>query len=152
MLTPMIESPLPTHWLLAACPPSLTRHAGRWVSHGARRAWTLRWSADLFAQLAPLLREPAGSRVETMLVGRTVQGMAERLVRQHGPIRLLDARRPRLGHIDDPLRGADATPSRARRWTAPLTGPWPACAVCSCWPTDAGTPRAGAHCGRANVD
>jgi hypothetical protein len=121
MLTPMIESPLPTHWLLAACPPSLTRHAGRWVSHGARQAWIERWSADLFAQLAPLLREPAGSRVETMLVGRSAQGLAERLLRQHGPIRLLDARRPRLGHIDEPLPGAGAAPSTAQRWTAPLT-------------------------------
>jgi hypothetical protein len=121
MLAPMIEAPLPTHWLLAACPPALTRHAGRWVSNGARRAWVERWSADLFAQLAPLLRDPAGSRVETMLVGRTVRGMAERLVRQHGPIRLLDARRPRLGHVDDPLPGADAAPSPAQRWTAPLT-------------------------------
>ena len=92
MLMPMIDAPLPTHWLLAACPPSLTRHAGRWLSHGARQAWALRWSADLFAQLAPLLREPPGSRVETMLVGRSVQGLAERLLRQHGPIRLLDAR------------------------------------------------------------
>ena len=121
MLMPMIDAPLPTHWLLAACPPSLTRHAGRWLSHGARQAWALRWSADLFAQLAPLLREPPGSRVETMLVGRSVQGLAERLLRQHGPIRLLDARRPRLGHIDEPLPGADAAPSPAQRWTAPLT-------------------------------
>jgi hypothetical protein len=119
LLAPMVDSPLPTHWLLVACPPSLTRHAGRWVSNGARQAWALRWSADLFAQLSPLLREPAGSRVETMLVGRSVQGLAARLLRQHGPIRLLDARRPRLGHIDDPLPGADA--SMAQRWTAPLT-------------------------------
>jgi hypothetical protein len=121
MLAPMIEAPLPTHWLLAACPPSLTRHAGRWVSNGARRAWVERWSADLFAQLTPLLRDPAGSRVETMLVGRSVQGLAERLLRQHGPIRLLDARRQRLGHVDDPLLGADALPSTSQRWTTPLT-------------------------------
>ena len=99
----------------------MTRHAGRWVSNGARRAWIERWSGDLFSQLTPLLRDPAGSRVETMLVSRTVQGMAERLQRQHGPVRLLDARRPRLGHIDEPLPGADGAPSPAQRWTAPLT-------------------------------
>ena len=52
---------------------------------------------------------------------RSVQGLAERLLRQHGPIRLLDARRPRLGHIDDPLPGAGAAPSPAQRWAAPLT-------------------------------
>lgn len=121
MLAPMLGASMPTHWLLAACPPSLTRHAGRWVSNGARRAWVERWSADLFAQLTPLLLDPAGNRVETMLVGRTVQGMAERLLRQQGPIRLLDARRPRLGHVDEPLPGADALPSTLRPWTAPLT-------------------------------
>jgi hypothetical protein len=119
VLLPLQHSGAPTHWTLAACPPPLTRHAGRWLSKAAHQAWIERWSAQVFAQLSPLLLATAGSRVETMLVKRTVRGMAERLARQHGPLRVFDARRARLGQVLEPL-DASSEPSALNRWTGPV--------------------------------
>ena len=45
------------HWIVVACPPTLTRHVGRWVSKQARRTRRERWADELFAQIEPVLRE-----------------------------------------------------------------------------------------------
>jgi len=119
ILQPMLESEGPTHWILVACAPTLTRHIGRWVSQSARAQWLERWSAELFAQLQPELAERAGSRVETMLVKRPLHEISARLQTRIGPLRLLDARRPRLGKADEPL-SADQPPSGPSKWAYPV--------------------------------
>lgn len=103
ILQPMLRSAGPTHWIVVATAPTLTRHIGRWVSHSARQQWLDRWSADLFAQLEPLLRAAPGSKVEKMLVKRPLVEVSERLQARLGSLRLLDARRPRVGKTDEPI-------------------------------------------------
>lgn len=118
ILQPMLKSAGPTHWIVVATAPTLTRHIGRWVSHSARQQWLERWSADLFAQLEPLLRAAPGSRFEKMLVKRPLVEVSERLQARHGSLRMLDARRPRVGKTDEPI--AAGQPVQAQNTWAPV--------------------------------
>ena len=103
IVQPMLRNAAPTHWIIVATPPTLTRHIGRWVSHSARQQWLERWSAELFAQLEPLLVATPGSKVEKMLVKRPLVEVSARLQARLGTVRLLDARRPRLGKTEEPI-------------------------------------------------
>ena len=94
IVQPMLRDAAPTHWIIVATPPTLTRHIGRWVSHSARQQWLERWSAELFGQLEPVLREVPGSKVEKMMVKRPLVEVSERLRARLGTLRFLDARRP----------------------------------------------------------
>jgi hypothetical protein len=119
ILEPMLASATPTHWIVVACPPTLTRHIGRWVSNSARQQWRERWAAELFAELEPTLRRQAGSQVDKQVAKRPLVDVSARLEARLGPLRLLVARRPKLGKIDEPL-----TPSQPSddlgRWVAPV--------------------------------
>jgi hypothetical protein len=117
ILQPMLQDDRPTHWVLVATPPKLTRHIGRWVSATARQAWVERWSTELFAELEPVLRQCAGSRVEKVLAKRPLVDVSKRLQDRLAPVRLLDARRPRVGKPDEPLT-ADQPPTGAGRWAS----------------------------------
>jgi hypothetical protein len=114
VLQPLLQADEPTHWIVVACVPTLTRHIGRWVSNAARRQRAERWGDDLFAQLEPALRLHTGSRVERLLVQRQVHDAVVRLQQLEGPLRLLDARRPRPGKPDEPLV-EPAAPLRPQR-------------------------------------
>ena len=93
----------PVHWILVACPPTLTRHIGRWVSKQARQQWLDRWSIDLFAELEPDLRADDGSKVEKLVAKRPLVDVSARLQARLSGLRLLDARRARLGRADEPM-------------------------------------------------
>ncbi len=116
LLQPMLGAAAPTHWIVVACPPTLTRHIGRWVSQLARRAWRERWADELFAQLGPELGARAGGKVETQVAARPLVEISSRLQARDPGLRLLDARRPALGRPDEPISAAqpaDDTPGRA---------------------------------------
>jgi hypothetical protein len=119
LLQPMLGGGRPTHWIVVACAPTLTRHIGRWVSHAARQQWLERWSNELFAQLEPELRAIPGSRVEKMLARKPLAEVCARLEQKQGPVRLLDARRPRVGKNDEPLT-ADQPPADSKGWAYPI--------------------------------
>lgn len=119
ILRPMLQGGAATHWIVVACAPNLTRHIGRWVSHAARQQWLERWSADLFAQLEPELRAASGSRVEKMLARRALPELCQRLQSRQGPLRLLDARRPRVGRPEEPLT-RDQPPAEGQHWGYPV--------------------------------
>lgn len=119
ILQPMLSSAVPTHWIVVACAPTLTRHIGRWVSNEARKQWLERWSADLFAQIEPELRACGASVVEKMLVRRPLVEVSARLEARLGPVRLLDARRSRLGKADEPLT-AHQPPAGSSSWAGPI--------------------------------
>ena len=119
ILQPMLQGAGPTHWVVVACAPTLTRHIGRWVSNAARQQWLERWSSELFAQIEPDLRAQAGSMVEKMLVKRPLTEVCTRLEARLGPLRLLDARRPRLGKADEPLT-AGQPPADSKGWAYPV--------------------------------
>lgn len=117
VLQPMLGRP--THWIVVACAPTLTRHIGRWVSHAARQQWVERWSNELFATLEPELRAVTGSRVEKMIARKPLAEMCDRLLVKQAPLRLLDARRPRVGKADEPLTAAQP-PADSKGWAYPV--------------------------------
>lgn len=118
ILEPMLKGGGPTHWVLVACPPTLTRHIGRWVTHSARQQWRERWSAELFDALQPELKARLGSEVETLIAKRTLVDVSARLLARLPQLRLLDARQTRVGRIDEPI--SEAQPAQAvNRWAAP---------------------------------
>jgi len=119
ILQPMLQGGGATHWVLVACPPTLTRHIGRWVSQSAREQWRERWAADLIAELEPQLKERAGSLVEKLTARKALVDVSARLEGRLGPLRLLDARRPRLGKIDEPLT-RDQPATQSNRWAGPV--------------------------------
>ena len=106
LLQPMLRGGGPTHWVLVGCAPVLTRHIGRWVSQAARRQWRERWAAELFAALEPGFSAQPGSQVETLLAGRPLIQVTAKLEARLNNLRLLDARRPRLGAVDEPITAA----------------------------------------------
>jgi hypothetical protein len=89
------------------------------VSRDAREQWRQRWAAELFEQLEPLLKAQAGSRVEKQLAKRRLVDVSARLVARLGTLRLLDARRPHLGHADEPITAAQPA-NDGNRWAAPV--------------------------------
>jgi len=119
LLQPMLAAADSAHWILVACPPTLTRHVGRWVTRQARQAWRQRWGDELFAQIEPDLRAQTGSQVERLLAGKPLIEVSARLKARLPGVRLLDARRPALGRQDEPLTAAQpADPTH--RWTGTL--------------------------------
>lgn len=119
VLQPMAQSQGPTHWVLVACPPKLTRHIGRWVSHAAREQWRDRWAADLFVEIEVVLKLSPGSKVEKLLAKRPLVDVSARLQSRFSGIRLLDARQTRLGKLDEPLT-LTQPPLDADRWACPM--------------------------------
>ncbi len=119
IVRPMLEGAVPAHWIIIAAPPTLTRHIGRWVSHSARQQWLERWSADLFGKLEPVLRQVPGSKVEKMLVKRPLTEVSEKLQARLGPVRLLDARQPRVGKVDEPVSAGQSAQAQGA-WAYPV--------------------------------
>ena len=119
LLQPMLQGARPTHWVLVACAPRLSRHIGRWVSHSARQQWRERWAAELFAALEPALTAQPNARVEKLLATRALIEVSARLQSRLHNLRLLDARRPRLGRVDEPIT-AEQPAADAARWAGPV--------------------------------
>jgi len=119
LLQPMLKGADPVHWIIVACPPTLTRHIGRWVSHSAREQWRERWASALFEALEPELRASAASKVERQLAKRPLIDVSRRLETRLGMVRLLDARRPRLGKPDEPI-SATQPATDVGRWAVPV--------------------------------
>src|SRR5438045_2892025 len=100
LLQPMAGQP--TRWVLVACAPRLTHRIGKWVSHSSREQWRRRWADKLFADLEPAL--PAGSKFERRLAKAPLAQVVAGLRERHGSaLRLLDARRPKVGEAMDAL-------------------------------------------------
>jgi hypothetical protein len=120
MLQPMLEGGAPAHWVLVACPPTLTRHIGRYVSRSARLQWRERWAQALFAQLEPTLKACPGGVVERQVANRRLVEVSGRLAARLPGLRLLDARCTRLGGGDEPLTAGQGSAGVSARWAAPV--------------------------------
>ena len=105
LLQPLLQGRPPTRWILVACAPHLTRHAGRWLTQAARLQWRERWAAALFAELAPALGG-AGHRVERQLARGPLVELSARLQARHPGVQLLDARAARFGQREEPVTAA----------------------------------------------
>ncbi len=96
-LQPMLVTGQRTQWVLVACAPKLTRHAGKWLPRSAREDWCQHWADKAFKTLAPALQS-RGDAVQTEVATGPLHDLSESLNRQHGPARIMDARRPKFGH------------------------------------------------------
>lgn len=107
----------PTQWILVACAPRLTHRISKWVSHSARENWRAKWSEKLFAMIAPGLLA-RGDKVTTVLAKGPLPELTDKLINQHGPARVLDARRPKFGQDMQPVTNDQPAPNPSR-WAVP---------------------------------
>jgi hypothetical protein len=102
-----------------ACAPTFTRHIGRWVSQSAREQWRSRWAGEVCAEVESALKTQAGNTVERVVPKRSLIDTTSRLQARLGQLRLLDARRPRLGKPDQPLTATQPSAAEAG-WVQPV--------------------------------
>lgn len=121
LLTPLLDSdPSDTQWLMVVCAPRLTRRIGKWVAHSQREQWRDKWSHRLQAELGPIFARCAPEQVQWQQADTVLSQMTDRLRRKHGTaLRVLDARRPKLGHPMDAVT-ANQPPEAQGRWAAPV--------------------------------
>lgn len=109
ILQPLMGSATPTHCVLVACPPRLSRRIGKWVSHAQREQWRDKWADRLFREVVPLVRVVAGGKVERLKADQPLADFSAQLRSRLGSdLLLLDARRPKLGHPTEPVNVAQA--------------------------------------------
>jgi hypothetical protein len=87
-------SGVPTHWVLVACAPRMTHRISKWVSHSARENWRAKWADKVFDQVVPPLRA-RGDAVTPVLARGPLPELTRVLMAEHGPMRVIDVRRPR---------------------------------------------------------
>ena len=100
-LLPM-RSATPTRWVVVGCPPRMSRHISRWVSHRSRVLWQDKWLTDLREQLRPALLNPSDEAI-WRLSGKDLAEQTRQLRLEFGAARVLDARRPKLGQELPPV-------------------------------------------------
>ncbi|MDO8279877.1 MAG: hypothetical protein Q7T63_17360 [Burkholderiaceae bacterium] len=106
-----------TRWVLVACAPRMTHRIGKWVSHSARESWRAKWAEKLFAQLQPEM-QAHGDSVNTVLAKGPLPALTAQLKAEHGPARVMDARRPKFGQDLQPVTPDQPTPADGR-WSVP---------------------------------
>lgn len=109
----------PTHWIVVACPPHLPGSASRWVGHDALDGWRHEWAEQIFAELRALFPADEGQRLTAVLATGELARLTERLIDEHGPARVLDARRTKFGVDLEPVSRDQAPPSAAWKWQIP---------------------------------
>ena len=117
-LQPMLLTGRRTQWVVVACAPRMTRNAGKWVPQSARDNWRRQWADAALATLAPAL-ESRGDAVEVVVASGPLHSVTERLTGEHGPARILDARRPKFGHRMEPVSTTQGEAARSP-WQLPL--------------------------------
>lgn len=114
------ESGLETTVVLVACAPRLTHRIGKWLTHSSREQWRTKWSNQLFSELQPAWGDGARLHVQTMIAKGPLNTLLSRLrLRWGSELQVLDARRPRLAHIAEPLNAPPAA-EPPRRWALPI--------------------------------
>ena len=106
-----------TLWILVACPPHVTKHISRWVTHSARENWRKNWCEEQFSRITPALRASGGSVITLIAHGPLVE-QTDRLLEAHKAARVLDARRERFGQDMEPVTRNQPT-SHNSRWSVP---------------------------------
>lgn len=118
LLQPMLASGNErTMWILVACPPRLTHHASKWVSHSAYEDWCTQWADSVFTVLLPVLQRH-GDTVHTVLAQSQLSEQTEALQREYGSAHVMDARRPKFGE-DLQAVTKDQSASHNSLWEVP---------------------------------
>jgi hypothetical protein len=105
------------HWVLVACAPRMTHRISKWVSHSARENWRGKWFSKMQDQVLPLLQR-GGDVVTPVLAQGVLTDLTRRLKLEHGAVRVVDARRPKLG-VDLEAVTSDQKPANPSGWTLP---------------------------------
>ena len=92
----------PVRWILVGYAPRVTHRVSKWVTHSARESWRSKWAEKVFTQLTPLLQQ-GNDTVVTLLADSALPLQTQALCGQYGNARVLDARRPKLGHDMQPV-------------------------------------------------
>ncbi len=109
MLQPMLPATnhTPTRWVLVGCAPRITRRISKWVTQSARHSWQSAWADKVFAQVLPVLRQPGRTSCEIVThlapSRQSPSDLTQSFTQQYGNSRVLDARRPKLGHELQPV-------------------------------------------------
>lgn len=106
-----------THWVVVACPPRLSRHAGKWINQSARLSWRNRWAAALFSDVKPALADLGGT-VQTCVAEGELLAFTKTLRATHGQAPVLDMRRPKFGLALESVAPGQATTAESR-WQLP---------------------------------
>jgi hypothetical protein len=116
-LTPMLVGGGRTGWVMVACAPRMTHRISKWVSHTARENWRNKWAEKLFGLIVPQL-QARGDAITTVLAKGPLPELTAQLIAEHGPSRVLDARRPKFGQDMQPVT-ADQPAGKDGRWSVP---------------------------------
>jgi hypothetical protein len=98
--------------VVIACPPRLTRHARRFLQAEHVLRWRAEWATNATTQAFAGLGAN-GQVIETRVPSTSLQQLTRQLHRTHGPLRVVDARRPKFG-LDLPALTAGQTLQRWR--------------------------------------
>ena len=115
----------PSLWVMVACAPRMTHRIGKWLSHGAREHWRTQWADQQRQALEPALLAQRGDvSFEWTLAKGPLPPLTQRLRQRHGvALRVLDARRPKLAELSQPVQaqpGGSAPATTAGRLAGPL--------------------------------
>jgi hypothetical protein len=114
LLQPMLmpaRRQAPTLWVLVGCAPRVTHHVSKWVTRSARESWRGKWAEKAFEDLVPVLGQ-GGDQVRTCMATTSLIAQTESLIKVHGPARVLDARRPKVGQNLQPVTAAQLPEQR----------------------------------------
>ena len=107
----------PRQWVLVACAPRMTHRISKWVSHSARENWRAKWFAKVQEQLLPVLTS-GNTPVTPVLAKGPLTELTQRLKLEHGAMRVIDARRPKIGVDLEPV-APDQMPAGQSGWALP---------------------------------
>ena len=116
-LQAVMSSGAQTHWILVACPPRLSCHAGKWINQSARNSWRMRWADALFDSLTPVLTG-RGDTVQSHVAKGELLAFTQKLRSSHAQASVLDMRRPKFGAALEAVVPGQATAEESR-WQLP---------------------------------
>ena len=93
---PMLEQGVRAEWTLVACPPPLSKRAGRWLSTHAKQVWREDWARQTLAPLVEAI-ERHGDRVKWRVAQGSLVHMTQAIQMEQGAVRIIDARQNQAG-------------------------------------------------------
>lgn len=112
----------PTRWTFVICTPRLTQRIGRFVTQRNRELWRDQWAERLWQSLQPMLLARSGpaATFEWRVAKGPLVDITNQLRQQHGTgLRVLDARRPKMGEALPSVVPEMPAATRSDRLTAP---------------------------------
>lgn len=120
VLGPLLAGPEAASSTIVLCPPKLTHRVGKWLSNRQRQQWQRSWADKTKRELLNRIPALAGSGIEWTVATTRLSDATTQLRRHLGAgVRLLDIRRPTVGHELPPI-DPQVSPALDDRWKAPV--------------------------------